>query len=201
MISKERIINGCEELFLKAGIKAVTMDDIAKHLGISKKTIYQHYAEKGALVYAWVENSVATSKQAISQKNIQTCFFLENLISMEKFIYEIFSRTNPIVIHDLQKYHSEAWLLFHQFKFGFLVRLLENILITGIADGFIGSEINSKIIATMRVRQYELVFDQNLYPATEFDLWEVQSQLFESLILGIGTIKVLKQMNELKLNK
>jgi AcrR family transcriptional regulator len=33
----ERIIQGSEDLFLRAGIKSITMDDIAKHIGMSKK--------------------------------------------------------------------------------------------------------------------------------------------------------------------
>ncbi|BAU54547.1 hypothetical protein MgSA37_02723 [Mucilaginibacter gotjawali] len=37
MSQTERIILGSEELFLIAGIKSVTMDDIARHLGMSKK--------------------------------------------------------------------------------------------------------------------------------------------------------------------
>ena len=49
MIAVDRIIEGGEELFLKAGIKSVTMDDIARHLGISKKTIYHFFKDKNEL--------------------------------------------------------------------------------------------------------------------------------------------------------
>ena len=49
METKDRILKGAEELFLKYGIKSITMDDIAKHLGVSKKTIYQYYSSKDQL--------------------------------------------------------------------------------------------------------------------------------------------------------
>ncbi|RZL30602.1 MAG: TetR/AcrR family transcriptional regulator, partial [Pedobacter sp.] len=40
---KEYIVEEADKLFCQYGFKSVTMDDIAKHLGISKKTIYQHF--------------------------------------------------------------------------------------------------------------------------------------------------------------
>ena len=54
----ERIILGGEDLFLRAGIKSVTMDDIAKHLGMSKKTIYQSFKDKNELVIALVKKKL-----------------------------------------------------------------------------------------------------------------------------------------------
>jgi AcrR family transcriptional regulator len=54
----ERIIQGGEELFLQAGIKSVTMDDIAKHLGMSKKTIYHFFSDKNELVIALVKKKL-----------------------------------------------------------------------------------------------------------------------------------------------
>ena len=50
METKDRIVKGAEELFFKYGIKSVTMDDIAKHLAVSKKTIYQFFEDKNELV-------------------------------------------------------------------------------------------------------------------------------------------------------
>ena len=50
MEQQERIVNKAHELFLRYGIRSVSMDEIANHLGMSKKTIYQFYADKDALV-------------------------------------------------------------------------------------------------------------------------------------------------------
>ena len=50
MEHQERILNKAHELFMRYGIRSVSMDEIANHLGMSKKTIYQFYADKDALV-------------------------------------------------------------------------------------------------------------------------------------------------------
>ncbi|MDP4588692.1 MAG: TetR/AcrR family transcriptional regulator, partial [Flavobacteriales bacterium] len=51
MDSKElEIIQKATEIFMQYGIKSVNMDDIARHLGISKKTLYKYVSDKKELV-------------------------------------------------------------------------------------------------------------------------------------------------------
>ena len=114
----ERIIQGGEELFLKAGIKSVTMDDIARHLGMSKKTIYQFFKDKNELVIALVKKKLKEDEDQMSDIISQSGNVIEEMINMMKCSEEIFSRINPIVIHDLQKYHPDAWKQFQNFKSG-----------------------------------------------------------------------------------
>ncbi|MDB5145664.1 MAG: hypothetical protein JWQ66_4377, partial [Mucilaginibacter sp.] len=109
MSQTERIISGGEELFLKAGIKSVTMDDIAKHLGMSKKTIYQFFKDKNELVFALVRKKLQDDEDQMCAIISKSGNVIEEMINMMKCSEEIFSRINPIVIHDLQKYHPEAW--------------------------------------------------------------------------------------------
>ena len=47
---KDKILKGAEELFMRYGIRSISMDDIARHLTVSKKTLYQHFADKDDLV-------------------------------------------------------------------------------------------------------------------------------------------------------
>jgi AcrR family transcriptional regulator len=47
---KDKILNGAEELFMRYGVRSISMDDIARHLSVSKKTLYQHFADKDDLV-------------------------------------------------------------------------------------------------------------------------------------------------------
>ena len=54
---QQRIIDTAESMFFRFGIRSVTMDDIAKELGISKKTIYHYFADKDNLVEKVTENA------------------------------------------------------------------------------------------------------------------------------------------------
>src|ERR1700712_644654 len=137
MIPIERIIEGGEELFLTAGIKSVTMDDIAKHLGISKKTIYHFFKDKNELVLALVKKKLEDDECQMADVISNSGNVIEEMINMMKCSQEIFSRINPVVIHDMQKYHPDAWKHFQNFKADVLIRTLEELLSKGINQGYI----------------------------------------------------------------
>ncbi|MGZ3752629.1 MAG: TetR/AcrR family transcriptional regulator [Mucilaginibacter sp.] len=194
----ERIILGGEELFFKAGIRSVTMDDIAKHLGMSKKTIYQFFKDKNELVMALVKMKLQEDEDQMSAIINKSGNVIEEMINMMKCSEEIFSRINPIVIHDLQKYHPDAWKQFQSFKADVIVRTLEDLLTKGVKQGYIRSDIDVKIMARMRVAQVEMGFNTDLFPHAEFNMWKVQQQFLEHFNYGICTLKGYKLLNEYK---
>src|ERR1700742_5045541 len=164
----DRILDGSSDLFLQAGIKSVTMDDIAKHLGMSKKTIYQFFKDKNELVIALVNKKLKEDEEQLNAIISSAGNVIEEMINMMKCSEEIFSRINPIVIHDMQKYHPDAWTHFQNFKADVIVHTLEELLTKGINQGFIRPDIDVRIIARMRVNQVEMGFNTKLFPVTEF---------------------------------
>jgi AcrR family transcriptional regulator len=198
MVQIDRIIQGGEDLFLTAGIKSVTMDDIAKHLGMSKKTIYQFFKDKNELVIALVKKKLQQDEDQMCDIIGKSNNVIEEMINMMKCSEEIFSRINPIVIHDLQKYHPDAWKQFQSFKADVIVRTLEELLSKGIKQGYIRPDLDVKIIARMRVSQVEMGFSTSLFPHPEFSVWKVQYQMLEHFNFGICTLKGYKLLNEYK---
>ena len=198
MSQTERIILGSEELFLSSGIKSVTMDDIARHLGMSKKTIYQFFKDKNELVIALVKRKLQEDEDQVSEIISKSGNVIEEMINMMKCSEEIFSRINPIVIHEMQKYHPEAWKHFQNFKSGVLVQTMEELLNKGIKQGYIRPEIDVKILAKMRVNQVELGFNTSVFPVAEFNVWKVQQQFNEHFNYGICTLKGYKLLNQYK---
>src|ERR1700748_2158867 len=194
----ERIIEGSLELFLKAGIKSVTMDDIAKHLGISKKTIYHFFKDKNELVVELVKKKLKEDEEQINDIMNQSGNVIEEMINMMKCSEDIFSRINPIVIHDMQKYHPDAWKQFQTFKADVLIRTLEELLTKGMKQGYIRPEIYMKIMATMRVNQVESGFNASQDPVSEFNTWKVQYQFLEHFNYGICTLKGYKLLDQYK---
>ncbi len=194
----ERIIEGGEDLFLQAGIKSVTMDDIARHLGMSKKTIYQFFRDKNELVIALVKKKLKEDEDQIADIMSRSANVIEEMINMMKCSEEIFSRINPIVIHDMQKYHPEAWAEFQRFKAEVLISTMEELLSKGIKQGYIRPDIDVRIIARMRVTQVEMGFNTAIFPMAEFNPWKVQVQFLEHFNYGICTLKGYKLLNQYK---
>jgi AcrR family transcriptional regulator len=194
----ERIIQGGEDLFLQAGIKSVTMDDIAKHLGMSKKTIYQFFSDKNELVIALVKKKLQEDEDQINEIINSSANVVEEMINMMKCSEEIFSRINPIVIHDMQKYHPDAWMEFQKFKADVLISKMEQLLSKGIEQGVIRPDIDVKILAKMRVNQVEMGFNAAIFPIAQFSPWKVQYQMLEHFNYGICTLKGHKLLDQYK---
>ena len=174
------------------------MDDIARHLGMSKKTIYQFFKDKNQLVLALVKKKLRDDEDQMAAIISQSGNVIEEMINMMKCSEEIFSRINPIVIHDMQKYHPDAWKQFQDFKSGVLINTLEQLLTKGINQGYIRPGIDVKIIARMRVYQVELGFNTTIFPVAEFSTWKVQLQFLEHFNYGICTLKGYKLLNKYK---
>jgi len=201
MIVEERIITGAEELFLKGGIKSVTMDDIARHLGVSKKTLYLHFQDKNDLVIGLVKKKLKEDEDQMADIISRSGNVIEEMINMMKCSEEIFSRINPIVIHDMQKYHPQAWKEFQNFKADVLVRTMEELLTKGIDQGYIRPDIDVKVMSIMRVHQLELGFNPSVFPIAEFNTWGVQQQFQEHFNYGVCTLKGFKLLDQYKNNK
>ena len=194
----QRIIQGGEELFLTAGIKSVTMDDIAKHLGMSKKTIYQFFKDKNELVIALVKKKLKEDEDQIAEIMSKSGNVIEEMINMMKCSEDIFSRINPIVIHDMQKYHPDAWSEFQKFKADVLISTLEELLTKGMKQGYIRPDIDVRIIARMRVSQVEMGFNTSIFPMAEFNPRKVHVPFLEHFNYGICTLKGYKLLNQYK---
>ena len=198
MTQADRIISGGEELFSQQGIKSVTMDDIAKHLGMSKKTIYLHFKDKNELVIALVKKRQHEDENQLCVMIGKSENVIEEMINMMKASEEIFSRINPVVIHDLQKYHPDAWKEFQKFKAEVLITTLEQLLSKGIKQGYVRPEIDVKIMARLRLNEVEMGFNPSLFPIAEFSIWKVQYQFLEHFNYGICTLKGYKLLNQYK---
>lgn len=174
------------------------MDDIARHLGMSKKTIYQFFKDKDELVTALVKKKLQEDEDQMTEIISKSGNVIEEMIAMMKCSEDIFSRINPIVVHDLQKYHPEAWRNFQRFKSEVLEQTLRELLEKGIKQGYIRPDIDVKVLAKMRVALVEMGFNQQIYPVAEFNTWRVQYQLMEHFNYGICTLKGYKLLNQHK---
>lgn len=198
MDTKSKILNGAEELFFKYGIKSVTMEDIAKHLGISKKTIYQFYSDKNELVEIFMaerlkENEYECRLIAKNAANVIEIFF-----ALMEHLGVMFSNMNPKLFYDLQKYHPTTWKLFKQFKEGFIELMVQDSLKRGMKEGFVRKDINTKIIARLRMEEVEMGFNPELFPPNKFKIIDVQLALLDHFLHGVCTLKGHKLINKHK---
>ncbi|HRG36940.1 MAG TPA: TetR/AcrR family transcriptional regulator [Bacteroidia bacterium] len=196
METKDRVLQGAEELFFKYGIKSVTMDDIAKHLSISKKTIYQFYGDKNEIVDTLMRLKLEEDKTIIQQIHLESENVITEVLGLMKHMSQMFSKLNPNVFYDLQKYHPEAWKLFNEFKEECMETMVENAIKKGVKEGLVRADINTKIIARLRMEEIQLGFNANVFPPDKYKIVDIQLELLDHFLHGICTLKGHKLINK-----
>lgn len=198
METKDRVLQGAEELFFKYGIKSVTMDDIAKHLAISKKTIYQFYSDKNEIVDTLMRLKLAEDKASIQQIHVEADNVITEVFGLMKHMSQMFSKLNPNLFYDLQKYHPEAWKQFNDFKEECIESMVENAIKGGVKDGLVRADINTKIIARLRMEEIQWGFNAQAFPPDKYKIVDVQLELLDHFLHGICTLKGHKLINKYK---
>ncbi|HNE30690.1 MAG TPA: helix-turn-helix domain-containing protein, partial [Saprospiraceae bacterium] len=106
---RERILEGAEGLFMKYGIRSVSMDDIARQLGISKKTLYQHFADKDDMIQQVSLSHLSRNQQEMEDMRRQAVNAIDELALISVALRKGMEELNPSLLFDLKKYHPKAW--------------------------------------------------------------------------------------------
>lgn len=198
MDSKQKIVAGAEVLFLKYGIKSITMDDIARQLAISKKTIYQYFPDKDAVVHQLMIEKLKEDERDFKAVTETAQNVIDEVFGFMKLMTSMFSKINPIVFYDLQKYHPQTWKLFEAFKSNFICNMVEASIERGKQQGLVRQDANPKILARLRMQEIELAFNPLIFPPDKYKILDVQLAFIEHFLYGICTLKGHKQINKLR---
>jgi len=196
METRERIIAKAEELFMRYGIRSITMDDIARDLAVSKKTIYQFFKDKDDLVIHVGLRHFNQDKNEICQI-AQTCEnAIAEVIEMSKHFKNTLKGVNPSLFFDLQRYHPKAWNLWQEHKRNFIIEQVKRNIQRGITEKLYRNDLNVEILAILRVTQIEMAFDTTIFPSDKFDILTIQITFLEHFIRGIVTKKGFEILEE-----
>jgi AcrR family transcriptional regulator len=194
----KKILKGAEELFFRYGIKAITMDDIAKHLAISKKTIYQFYKEKEEIINTLMNEKIKEDEVKFGKLHKEAANVIEEVFNIMRGMSEDIGKINPVIFYELQKYYPEAWKKFLYFKENFIRKQVEDSLKRGQEQGYVRKGVNTAILSRLRMEEIQMGFNTQVFPQDKFTVLEVQLELTEHFLYGICTMKGHKLINKYK---
>jgi AcrR family transcriptional regulator len=187
-------------LFRLYGIRAVTLDEIALQLGISKKTIYEHFAGKDDLVTQIVQRRLEMMKEQSVAFGKEAKNAIEANMMTGEMLNTTFRNMNPLVIMDMQKFHPRAYSLYQEHMYDFVLEQVISNIKRGMEEGFYRENIDIDIMARFRVESCILCFKPGIFPKDHFEMAKVQNELLEHFLLGIATEKghklILKYLND-----
>ena len=139
---------------MRYGIRSVTMDDIARELGISKKTLYQHFVDKDDLVKKIVEYFLSRQECEIKGLCNPDMNAIDVLLVISKYLTRQMSEINLSVNYDLQKYHPESWKLAENYRETNMLNNIRQNIVNGIQQGLYRDDFNIDIIAKSYILRF-----------------------------------------------
>ncbi len=196
-----RIFQQAHLLFMQYGLKSVSMDDIANKMGISKKTIYQYYADKEALVAEVVkqitsENQFQCDNDIINSENA----IHEIILAMEQ-MSKLFETMNPSILFDLHKYYPQAFKLFLAHKNDYVFGKIKQNINRGINEGLYRDDLNIEIVSRYRVESIVIAFNPEFQSSVKSSLVSIAQELSTFFLYGVVNEKGYKLINKYAKNR
>jgi TetR/AcrR family transcriptional regulator, cholesterol catabolism regulator len=198
----KNILLRVRELYMRYGIKSITMDDVSSELGISKKTLYQYVTDKDDLVGKFIDNEIL-----LRQDEICKCFkagynAIEELFEISIFMNKLMKNQNPATDHDLKKYYPHHYQKTLKTRREGIYNYILLNLKKGKAEGLYREEMDEVIIAKLYLSRVEGIHLNDLFSVEEFTSMKLFMELLTYHVRGIaskkGVIVLEKKLQELE---
>lgn len=186
---------------MRNGIKNLTMDQIAKDLGMSKKTIYQFVENKSELVQLTLQNYLEEERGQMENVLKNPANSVDEMIKMIAYLLGVLQGFQASAMTDLQKYYPEAWRMYDDYRTNFMLGRIKDNLSSGVTQGYYRNDLNTDIIARIYVLAIELLINQELFPASEYEFSKIYSEFLNYHLRGIVSLKGLNYLEEHNLFK
>lgn len=170
---KKQLIESAGQMYRRLGIKSVSMDDVAREMGVSKKTIYTIVENKEALVDLVMECDFEKDMTVMSKNLRESKDAIDEFLRNSRYFIRQMREISPATLRDLKKYYPKTWeqqLQGHQEEFK---RSIIANLERGMEEGLYRSDLHTEIIATLHAATVGLVIDTSVFPANERTISEV----------------------------
>ncbi|MFN8690743.1 MAG: TetR/AcrR family transcriptional regulator, partial [Cyclobacteriaceae bacterium] len=137
-------------------------------------------------------------KGEFDQLHAESANAIDELGKISEAMARDFKNMNPALLYDLQKFHPNAWNVWLDYKNDYIRQSVVRNLTQGIGEGYFRPEINTEVLAILRINTVELGFSDQLFPPGKFEVVDVQMQIFEHFILGLLTDKGRKLYEKYK---
>ncbi|MGC4100517.1 TetR/AcrR family transcriptional regulator [Ferruginibacter sp.] len=186
---KDRIKQKAHDLFMQYGVRSVTMDEIAVQMGVSKKTIYQYYADKDELVDAVMVDVIKHNQDCCMKDRDSAKDAVHEVFLAIDMMQEMFQNMNPIILFELEKYYPKSFEKFKQHKYSFLYKVMRENIDRGIAEEIYRNDLDIDVLIKLRLETMMMPFNQLIFPKNKYNMLKVEIELTLNFIFGMATVK------------
>jgi len=179
------ILEKTERMYRRYGIKSVTMDDVARELGISKKTLYEYFNDKEDLISKVLDQAFVLHQNRIKLIEARHLNAIEEMLELYRMIHHMFIDYNPSMEYDIHKYYPALFLKLQEIRRKSIFDFAYKNLNKGKKEKLYRKDINTRIIARLQVFQVENLFESDLFSIQEITTIKVFREFFIYNLLGI----------------
>jgi hypothetical protein len=183
------ILEQVRRLYHRYGVKSVTMDDVAKHLCISKKTLYEYFTDKEDLVSQVVLMDNSNRNKFFQEIKNRELNAIEELFEVYRMINTMFRDYNSSMEYDIHKYYPDLFSKVKDIRRKKMYETMYNNMNKGKREGLYRKDLNSKIIARLHVFKVENMFDNDIFTMEELVSFKVFNEVFVYHMQGIMSAK------------
>ena len=193
---KQEILQQVFSLYVRYGIKSITMDDVARELGISKKTLYQIFRDKHDLVSQVAETERKNRLASLESLGKSGMNAIRQMIMVLRRVNRMMEEYSPSYLYDLKKYYPE---LYGEFKKEVREKMYTSVMSNirqGKREGLYREELDEEVIAKLNLARSEAIHDSGIFTESEFHSSAFFREVLEYHIRGLATRKGLEVLEE-----
>jgi len=184
------------ELYNKFGIKSVTMDDVSRELGISKKTLYECITDKSELVKHVMQMVYKYHGDKLDEISHSSDNAIVELMEVHRYMTVMVQEFNPTLLYDLKKYYPDLHNELMQEQRARMHEAIRRNLMKGQEQGLYRSDMNVDIISKLHMTRMEYRFSHDSFLLNDIDSADVMKEIFIYHLHGIANEKGIKILNE-----
>ncbi|MCX6280943.1 MAG: helix-turn-helix domain containing protein [Bacteroidetes bacterium] len=194
------ILEKVRELFYKYGVRSVSIDDICRELGFSKKRLYEYISSKHELVEKLLELERQNFEIIFFQYNFEGVNAIDILLTVSKEIGEHFRDVSPSMTFDLKKYYPEIYHRHVDERLDFIFQKIQINLTKGINQGMYRTDLTVELVSRLYIRRLMDLHNPEFFPANKFSFRTIFDVMIDNFIRGIATECGLAYYESKKIN-
>ncbi len=191
---KETIIDRALLMFRKSGIRNVTMDRVAAEIGISKRTLYEYFPSKDALVEACLIHELERRKVMAAEILSSSQHIIEiYILFMWNYVSEL-RKTHHLFMQDIRRlYPGTLCKQASEFEMHIKQKVTAFVL-QGQREGFFRPDVDPDLAAIVLFQQIQMLTENGdtIFPPEKYPPYKVFAHIAIHFIRGLATLEGLK---------
>jgi AcrR family transcriptional regulator len=193
-VKEQQLIEGAMYIFMRFGIKSVNMDDVARQLSVSKKTLYQYFSDKEDLLSRVVDCHCSREDESITAIHSKKLPAIEEMFEIMHWVIGILNKIHPSVQYDMEKYHPALAVKMKASRGRVVHASMLSNLKRGMKEGTYRKDLDAEIITRIYLARIDAFLDPEIFPFDQYKPVNVYKELFRYHIHGIASAKGIEQL-------